>query len=180
MSSDEGMMDGMDDLVQFLRDRLDEDEATARKAAALCGCHPAAPSWTFRDGDEETDGRILIVDDPHPVLLGKRRRLARRWNRSYDGLFAAQHIVRHDPARVLAEVNAKRQILDLHGIVHREIGWLADGEEEHGEIAVCGACVPKHAHYQRRADVPEGACTTVRLLALPYADHPDHRVEWSS
>ncbi|MFI8448231.1 DUF6221 family protein [Streptomyces erythrochromogenes] len=97
------------DLVQFLRARLDEDEQAASKAAALCGCHPAAPAWAF--GDEETGGRILVVDDPHPDL---KRRLGRRWNGSYEGMFSAEHIARHDPARVLAEVDAKRQLLDMY------------------------------------------------------------------
>ncbi|WP_158721174.1 DUF6221 family protein [Streptomyces sp. NRRL S-241] len=168
----------MDLFMQFLHSRLDEDEEAARRAAALCGCHPAAASWEFRDGDDEEGGRILVVGDPHPVLLGKRRRLARRWNRSYDGLFAAQHIVRHDPARVLAEVDAKRRMLEAHAIVHREIGWLADGEEAYDELPVCGACVLKHTHYPSRDNVPEGACLTARLLALPYASHPEYRDEW--
>jgi hypothetical protein len=83
-----------------------------------------------------------------------------------------------EPARVLADVDAKRRIIDEHAIVHRNIGWLADGDEEYGEIPVCGRCVPKHSHYSRRADVPEGWCRTLRLLALPYADHPDYRAEW--
>lgn len=133
----------MDDLVQFLRARLNEDEEAARRAAALCGCHPAAPSWEFRDGDDEEDGRIHVVGDPHPVLLGKRRRLARRWNRSYDGLFAAQHIVRHDPARVLAEVDAKRRTL-----VRCE------------EALTSGS--PMLVHFAQE---------TLREMALPYAAH---------
>ncbi|MFZ3473109.1 DUF6221 family protein [Streptomyces sp. 4.24] len=155
------------DLVQFLRARLDEDEEAAQKAAALCGCHPAAPSWTFRDGDEETDGRILIHDDPHPVLLGKRRRLARRWNRSCDGLFAAQHIVRHDPARVLTEVDAKRRLLAVH---QRDTRYSFSGciTCDAGENS-CG-CMGGSAY--------EYPCETLRLLALPYADHPDYRQEW--
>lgn len=89
------------------------------------------------------------------------------------------HIARWDPARVLAEVEVKRQLLKLHAIVHREIGWLSDGEEEHAEIPVCGLCVPRHSHFRRREDVPEGACSTVRLLALPYAGHEAYRVEWA-
>ncbi|MFC9821392.1 DUF6221 family protein [Streptomyces erythrochromogenes] len=140
-----------DALVQFLRARLDEDEQTARAAAALCGCHPEAPSWEFHDGDGEDDGRIHVVGDPHPVQLGKRRRLARRWNRSYDGLFAAKHIARHDPSRVLAEVDAKRQAIDACET------FLHDSEDGTDPCAATVLCA----------------------LALPYADHPDYRQEWS-
>lgn len=146
-------------LVQFLRARLDEDEQAADRAAALCGCHPAAASWEFRDGDDEEDGRIHVVDDPHPILLGKRRRLARRWNRSCDGLFAAQHIVRHDPARVLAEVDAKRQALDHYERIQGHT-LKSDGGADY--IFAEGA-VRKQ----------------LQFMALAYADHPDYRAEWA-
>jgi hypothetical protein len=62
------------------------------------------------------------------------------------------HIARHDPARVLAEVEAKRRIV--------EMGASYVPELEHG-------------------DNGEWALdATLRLLALPYADHPDYRQEW--
>jgi hypothetical protein len=145
-------------LEEFLRARLDEDERLADRAASLCGCHPSAPSWTFKDGDGPTDGRILIADDPHPNI---KRKLSRRWNNTYEGLFAAEHIARHDPARVLAEVEVKRRIIDLHG---------GDGHE----------CIE---HTDEQGDLldaftPEHPCPTLRLLARPYASHPDYRDEW--
>lgn len=62
------------------------------------------------------------------------------------------------PARVLREIDAKRQVLALH---HRaQPKW-------------CAAC-----------DIPAGfpgppdGCATLRLLALPYADRPGYREEW--
>ena len=85
---------------------------------------------------------------------------------------------RFNPERVLAEVEAKRRILDKHAIIYRQIGWLEDGDEDNAEIPVCRSCVPKHSHYRRRLDVPEGPCLTVRLLALPYADADGYREEW--
>lgn len=62
----------------------------------------------------------------------------------------APHIARHDPTRVLAEVGSKRRIL-----------------------AECG-------HMIRRGE-PEraGAEWILKVIALPFADHPDYRPEWS-
>lgn len=139
----------MSDLVEFLRARLDEDEAAARKAAALCSCHPPAMSWTFRDGNESTDGRILVVDEPHPTL---KRKIGRRWNGSYEGLFMAEHIVRHNPARVLAEVAAKRQIIVWH------------------EVASESPELDRDAWQIMRQ--------TLLQLATPYADHPSYDERW--
>lgn len=141
----------MDDLVAFLKARLDEDEKLARAAAELCGCHPATPHWEFDDSDEGDGGRILIIDHPHPNV--DRLRIEKRWNRTYSDQFMARHIARHDPARVLAEVKAKRLIVD-------------------------------RCEYQLRTyvGVPTAVATewlTLRLLALPYADHPDYRADWA-
>jgi hypothetical protein len=153
----------MDDLVQFLRARLDDDKQAARACAS-------AP-WE--------------IEIPPMVHVSVQARRDNKWKWGRLGYVATverdedrAHIARHDPARVLADVEAKRRLLELHGIMHREIGWLENGAEEGSEIPVCGICVPKHSHYQRREDVPEGPCLTVRLLALPYADHPDYRDEW--
>lgn len=101
----------MPDLHGWITQQIDETERLARRAAELCGCHPLAPSWSFRDGDEPADGRILVVDDPHPSL---KRKIGRRWNGSYEGLFTAEHIVRHDPAAVLRRCAADREALALH------------------------------------------------------------------
>lgn len=130
-------------LVEFLNARLDEDEKKAQRAAELCGCHPPASAWTV--GDESTDGRILVVDDPHPDI---RRKLGRRWSTTYDGLFAAEHIARHDPARVLARVKAQREMLETleHGLGAWDAAWLA--------------------------------ARLLEEWATEHADHPDYREEW--
>ena len=66
------------------------------------------------------------------------------------------------PARVLAECEAKRRLVELHDKPHEHpcgrlewIGYRATErvEEDHG-------------------------CRTLGLLALPYADHDDYRDEW--
>lgn len=63
-----------------------------------------------------------------------------------------------DPARALVEVEAKRRILDLHAPVidgtQSSWTWFAGSESESSAI--------------------------VRLLALPYASHPEYRKEWAA
>jgi len=132
--------------VEFLKGAHEEAEKAAEKAAALCGCHPPAPSWSFRNGDEPTDGRILVVDDPHPL---PKRKIGRRWNTSYEGLFMAEHIVRYDPHSVLQRITAERKQLDLH-------------RNELGKCAECGQ------GYELMDWGPDFPCATVRLLAEGY------------
>lgn len=73
-----------------------------------------------------------------------------------------RHIARHDPARVRADVEAKRLVLDMYeNACHRAAhGPNAD--------AVAAARVAR---------------STLRgvlaALTLPYADHPDFRKEWA-
>ena len=72
-----------DDLAAFLRARLDEDEAAARAAA---------------DGPWTSSGPY--VDAPGAGIIMQARHTE-----------DAAHAARHDPARVLREVEAKRAIL---------------------------------------------------------------------
>lgn len=61
----------------------------------------------------------------------------------------------HDPARVLAECEAKRRIVStMQSAING--GWQSQSREEIEFVAT----------------------RTLRLLALPYADHPDYREEW--
>lgn len=122
----------MDDLVNFLRARLDEDELIARDASVEAWTKAEAPS-------------IFVM--------------------SVNGLVAetsaftdALHIARHDPARVLAEVDAKRQALAHYERIQQHTR-NSDGGADY--IFAEGA-VRKQAEY----------------MALAYADHPDYRDEW--
>jgi hypothetical protein len=143
-----------DQVVVWLREALDAAAQAATKAAALCGCHPPAPHWSFRDGDGPTDGRIVVVDEPHP---GLKRKIGRRWNGSYEGLAMAEHIVRHDPAAVLRRIAADRKLLAAHPYTTRVISPLC-GQESAG--FGCETC-------HNWDGVPEGRgnCATVLALA---------------
>lgn len=108
-----------DDLIEFLRARLDEDFEAVRLALGvnvMAGIQHGepAPRWVpSPKGDAgvwDTDGvpRVKFV-----------------WSRERD------HIVRHDPARVLAEVEAKRRIVDRYA-------WL----REHGDTGDAAWVLP--------------------------------------
>jgi hypothetical protein len=76
----------------------------------------------------------------------------------------ASHIVRNHPARVLAEVEAKRRILARHVLSppseNPELPW--------DNVADC------------QFDGEPWPCPDILDLALPYADHPDYRNGWRS
>ena len=147
-------------LVEFLRDRLAEDEQIAnlispggyqpdvwRVEPSRSGRWSQVVAYSRMLGESEDDA---AREDDQPVALvqsGRREDL---------------HIARHDPARVLAEVEAKRRIVDepqpSGNYVYRDDGTPA-----------CGTC----GDY-----TVEWPCDTLKLLALPYADHPDYDPAW--
>ncbi|MFF8910182.1 DUF6221 family protein [Streptomyces olivaceoviridis] len=86
-----------EDLVRFLRARLDEDEQTARRATE--------GPWTAEVSSET--GHCVIPSDAQST----REYVAR--TQLYAAAFDAEHIARHDPARVLREVEAWRAVLDF-------------------------------------------------------------------
>lgn len=63
-----------------------------------------------------------------------------------------------EPARVLAEVVAKRRIAALHDGRHECVEYGVPGDTTFIDLVT--------------------ECHTLRALSLPYADHPDHRQEW--
>jgi hypothetical protein len=125
----------MDDLVEFLRDRLDEDEAAAKAA----------------DGDE-IEATPSLWGTKYLTLRGDHD------DRHTTELPAelSDHIARHDPARILAEVAAKRQLLEKYAeVADNDINEM---EYAHGYANAFGEAV--------------------RLLALPYAYHLDYDEAW--
>jgi hypothetical protein len=69
------------------------------------------------------------------------------------------------PARVLAEVDAKRRILELH---------RASTDHHADKDPYCVGCWEAGG----LDGAPSHPCPTLRLLALPYADHPDYDEAW--
>ena len=138
----------MDELVQFLRARYDEDE----QAAKACASAP----WE--------------VEIPPMVHVSVQARRDNKWKWGKLGYVATverdedrAHIVRHDPARVLRDIEARRRIMTLH--------TAATGH---------GCSTTDETGYNLNYDEVSynDACTTLRLLASVYADHPSYRAEW--
>ena len=140
-------------MIAFLRARLDEDEAAAR---ALQEYRPGP--WIV---DTDSVGLESISSGP--------RRAAKGWDFNVIGEVwshrIAEHVARWDPARVLAEVTAKRAIIDLHPS-HRQ---------GHGQwCSTCGDW-PQPGSEQIEIEWP---CPTLRALAQPYAEHADFDPAW--
>jgi hypothetical protein len=128
---------------------------------------PSDPLVAFlnaRLGEEEAAAR------DSPPSLG----MLTRWVEVFgDGESRAEaHYSRHDPARVLAEVDAKRRIVALHSADPR-VDHIS-GRTDDGEVA----CLGCNANFQEGYAESVGGCPTKRLLALPYAGHPDYDPGW--
>ena len=137
-----------DDLRAFVAARLDEDEAAARAATE--------GPWSFA-GYDSADGWPIVANDEHEIV-------------SRSGSDDAEHIARHDPARVLREVTAKRAILAVHQI--KPPTWREPDDQAFG----CECC-----HFDRDEGIYGfGYCPTLKALAAVYSDHEDFRGEWAA
>ena len=161
----------MDDLAAFLEARLDDDERIAR----------ACPPWPWRLEEDEPDpdyppphdghrrGALFDADVLRPSVVFSDR---------YDEVGPQHdHAVRHDPARVLDEVDAKRRLIgDLlateHLLANRDTYGCRAVSDREGDNTPSGkpcSCGRDEAVRRR-----------LGLLALPYAGHPDYHEEWRS
>ena len=79
---------------------------------------------------------------------------------------SAEHVVRHDPARVLADCSARRRIVLACRDARPETAFVGTHPPGLGDFPA-----PVHGQHQLAALV-------LALLALPYADHRHYRPEW--
>lgn len=132
----------MDDLIAFLCARIAEDE---QRAQACCPVRwVVGPFGVQVDPAEIRDnklayGNLGYVAGSDPNELGFAYR---------------EHIARHDPARVLAEVDAKRRIIAEYERFAAERRRMMGGWD------------------------PGDVSPILAALALPYADQPGYRQEW--
>lgn len=161
----------MVELVEFLKDRYDEEAAVARAAIDVVGPILGAGRWRYTKSNADEGGRYWSITTTAPdstvpmptvELVGS--------GMSGGGVHeeaVAEHIVRHDPVRVLREVEAKRRLLDEHK-PDRPKG--RPNMERH-----CLTCTTAQGWDETAS---EANCLTLRLLALPYADRPGYREDW--
>ncbi|MGA4726281.1 DUF6221 family protein [Micromonospora taraxaci] len=143
----------MDDPITWMRAQLDDDERVAREAT--WGPWEVGPTFGGRDNRVYVKPEGPGIDTIGTCVIAGQVANTPQYRAN------AQHIARHDPARVLAEVDAKRRILDAHPIEYSKVSEYTD----------CAACVDVDSY-------DAYPCLTVRLLALPYADRPGYRDEW--
>jgi hypothetical protein len=131
----------MDELVRWLGEQFDEEERIARSAGGTAWLEWAEGGWVETAVVPKAEWKGPGDDGRHVASVRAAEDRA--------------HIVRHDPARVLREIEAKRRILAEHSLN----GW------------VCTTC--------DNGEVEQVfPCPTLRLLALPYEDRPGYREAW--
>lgn len=117
----------MDELVRWLGEQLDTDAAKAQSA---------------KPGPWHVDGGSVYATHPTDEVV--------------DYSESAVHIAEHDPARVLREIDAKRELLSRYEAMAAHVLVMTGVESILSEY--------------RRVILPR--------LALPYADRPGYREEW--
>lgn len=183
----------MTDVAEFLQARIAEDEA------AVAAILRQRPTWTA-DNTE-------VRDAPSLTIAFVR------------GDYAAEHIARWDPARVLAECESKRRIvewettsraselpewtpdcggdwcLNVGALSHEPgIGAFANYWPDNtvsasvyvdGEDVATSEIVARSSRAECQVFAEQwirthlvDASPVLRLLALPYADHPDYDESW--
>jgi hypothetical protein len=111
------LVSGVDELSTFLRACLDDDERVAREALHEDAVRPGEWMTEHHGMDPEAPMTCHIAED----------RAGHYWSVAHKVYIPnAEHIARWDPARVLAEVEAKRRILDLAAELQEREGRYAD------------------------------------------------------
>jgi hypothetical protein len=176
----------MSELVKFYRKRLDEDEQWALAASIpyrYAVDNPPVPvggvHWTWVVGenwepvtpDPAVDEFVSIGDSWRCNLVTVEEWQTSNWmmSRSYAGTIeemdasAAGHIVRHDPARVLRDVTAGREILAAYDDADQQIHT----HHQRGESA------PATLQHERMAWL-----MAIGYLAAAHSYDPDYQETW--
>ncbi len=159
----------MDDLVQWLRAQLDADEAAAEACLPLhlrVGRFRGAqiPRWRI------TKSGTGIIDEDGGTLRAQQ-------------IFPAEadHVIRHDPARVLRDIDAKRrllaEVLSEPHFMSVDDHWNtcpAIVDEDGVPVCLDESRAPGPCDCGRDARVAR----RLRLFVLPFADRPGFQEAW--
>lgn len=137
-------------LTDFLRARLDEDEAVAREWVACK--YSGVDAWGegadhFFEGGAGSPARVLAD-------VAAKRRIV-EWHENWP-VFVEQR-PEMPSMRPFGDPDAMQ---DLHYSMARQFEWLT------------------HREYVTRFGSEPPTAPILRFLALPYASHPDYRQEW--
>lgn len=147
----------VDEMVAFINARLDEIEHDAREAIGTAAFQRQTGHWVHRNV-ELSDYTALIVFAVAEGPEGSARTQVADLTAAWEGPERAVHIARHDPARVLADVAARREIVTgLQAALAR--AW------QFGEEA--------------RELVAQLAVLMLQRFAALDADHPDYDPGWA-
>ena len=174
----------MTGLRDFVEARLEEDEAMA-----LAAKHATSGRWRWDHGTGEMCndptcpyGELVAIDGPYDVILMDVHGYDTRGDEPWNG---SEHIARHDPARVLREVEAKRRTLARHPPEEIWIGqegyppdhlWYRRMIRMDCSTCRSGTCWDD---YDASCSAPDWPCAEVRDVAAPYSDHPDYDPAWA-
>lgn len=142
----------MDELIAFITARLDEDAAAAK---AVYG------RW-----DEDAEGNL--VDHSYGAYLATGP-----YGGGIDDATRA-HILRHDPARVLREVEADRKLLTELDEARKFSDHMFSSSSPEG---VTPGKVP--GERMRAATQVTTRSRVIAIRATRFSDHPDYRQEWA-
>lgn len=163
-----------DDLASYLLARYDEEAEVARKAGG-----GQWSLWVETDPEAFDYGRSAWVHRGSEQELppaGSGVTLHPEWSHPAGSVEPTEgrHIARWDPARVLAEVAAKKRIVELHSPM------CGDSTPYRGKgLAYCTTCTDwPNADPYEGGPMVDYPCPTLRFLAQPYADRDDFRQEW--
>jgi hypothetical protein len=158
-------------IVDFLRERLAEDEAAASRAAAV-----SSPQWI------DNGSLLMYLDDGKPPFAESFASVD-----NYRQDEALVHAARHDPARVLREVSAKRAVMERHRLateLEMQSRFPAAEEERrfYPGYLPCVGCGDDGGQggWKPEFNVDDiNNCPELRDLAAVYSDHPDYNPAWA-
>lgn len=132
------------DIADFLQARLEEDEQAARAAVGEAVFAAQTGRWRF-----EPDSIPVVF----AVAADGAKTQAANMEAAWEARERGTHIARHDPARVLAEVESKRVVIASY-----------KAARDSPERWTAASSHVQHVVMKR----------VVRVLAAAYADHPDY------
>lgn len=140
----------MDEILDFIEARLEEDEAIARVATPGPWRHSPDKHWR-KPGTSWFEEAVFTgaIGSEAVCIAGTGE------TDEPQSMSDAAHIARHDPARVLREVAALRKIMDVLSL----------------RVDIDG---------QGTVGYTYGGIKAIKAVASIWSDHDDYREEWAS